>query len=66
MTNEVRDLDTFDLEALDEETAQNLRGGESWAYEAGHAVGEALEDGVEAMSEAMGPEPGPGYNLAAL
>lgn len=52
MTDEIRDLDTPDLEALDEDTAQSIRGGESWAYEAGHALGEAIEAGLEALGEA--------------
>lgn len=52
MKDEVRDLETFDLEALDEHSAQRIRGGVSWAYEAGHAVGEAIEEGLEALGEA--------------
>lgn len=52
MTNEVRDLDTLDLETLDESATRSIRGGESWGYEAGHAVGEAIEAGLEALGEA--------------
>jgi hypothetical protein len=52
MTDKVLDLDTLDLEALDPNETRNIRGGESWAYEAGHAVGEAIEEGLRALGEA--------------